>query len=809
MKKDTYFPQMKNQTKEHQIIYQTITANEIFAKTQIFQSFLNDYSFPLETKVVIPLLNSFILTKFAIKVDDKIIISKILEKEKGKEKYTDEIASGNAAFLGKLSESGEKMEINIGNLLPGKIIELMTEYIQLIESEDMSYCLNVIQSYPKMVLNYDNNENTSHVFQQYSFHGIKCNIYISANNQLTRFILLNKRKDFTYDTKIFDSMTYAQVSFNSKEIDNTIISETIKNCKFKSLPYSPLKIIYRTENINKPLLFSQYNETNDETCYLLHYIFSEMEIQTPFSKIINNSENPENREKLENYNVYDYIDTNEDTNYYDIYGNKYNISSPSCYIFLLDQSGSMSGNPIKVLRQTIILFIKSLPFNSFFQIIGFGTNFIKYNDFPLLYNEKNIKEIIEEISNIKATLGGTNLFDPLKDIFNNKELYTELDLPINLIIITDGKVMNAGSCADIIYENREIFKTHAIGDDYDRALIEQCAYSGRGIKAFVKNEKYMYYPIFKILNSTSRNYLKDVNIDIKNKSNYFKDIKYDIIPYNNFYQDDIIIKGFICPGKPINIKKDDSLQFIINWKNNNYNNSLTKENNINIIENLDNGDELSKIIIGNIINNKKLNKNLTDKEIIGLSKKYGILSYLTCFFGSLENEEKIENQLLNISNIYVSDNTETNFSYPKTGKHGHAKVVRLNIEEDNLYNLLVNNQDEKIYQRLGIDINSNDYKIVSDLILKQNLEKGYWEKIFFEYDKYKDLYQKILNYYKNKEIKNEEYELICKTFLTIYYLEEKFKSYELIWKQIVNKGKYYLSKNNIDYDMDINAINSL
>ena len=77
MKKDTYFPQMKNQTKEHQIIYQTITANEIFAKTQIFQSFLNDYSFPLETKVVIPLLNSFILTKFAIKVDDKIIISKI------------------------------------------------------------------------------------------------------------------------------------------------------------------------------------------------------------------------------------------------------------------------------------------------------------------------------------------------------------------------------------------------------------------------------------------------------------------------------------------------------------------------------------------------------------------------------------------------------------------------------------------------------------------------------------------------------------------------------------------------------------
>ena len=802
---------MKSQAKEHQIIYQIITANEIFAKTQIFQSFLNDYSFPLEIKVVIPLLNSFNLTKFAIKLDNKIIVSKVLEKEKGKEKYTDKIASGNTAFLGNLTESGEKMEINIGNLLPGKIIEVMTEYIQLIQSEDMSYCLSVIQSYPKMVLNSVKDENTGHVFQQYSFHGIKCNIYISTINQLTRFILLNKRKDFTYNTKIFDSMTYAQVSFNSKDMDNTIINETIKHCKFKSLPYSPLKIIFRTENINKPLLFSQYNETKDETCYLLHYIFSEMEIQTPFSKIINDSENPENREKLENYNVYDYIDTNEDTNYYDVYGYKYNISSPSCYIFLLDQSGSMNGHPIKVLKQTIQLFIKSLPFNSFFQIIGFGTKFIKYNDCPLLYDEKNIKEIMNKISIIKADLGGTNLFNPLQDIFKNKELYTKLNLPINLIIITDGKVMNAGSCAYIIYENRELFKTHAIGigDDYDRALIEQCAYSGRGIKAFVKNINNMYYPIFKILNITSRNYLKDVNIDIKNKSNFFKDIKYDIIPSNNLYQDDIIIKGFICPGKPINIKKDDSIQVNINWKNNYDNNLLTKENNINIIENLDNGDELSKIIIGNLINNKRLNKNLTDKEIIDLSKKYGVLSNLTCFFGSIENEEKIENQLLNISNIYVSDNTETNFSYPKTGKHGRAKIIRLNMEEEDLYNLLVNNQDENIYQNLGIDINSNDNKIVSDLIMKQNIEKGYWEKIFFDYDKYKDLYQKILNYYKNKEIKKEEYELICMTLLTIYYLEEKFKSYELIWKQIVNKGKYFLSKNKINYDIDINAINSL
>ena len=177
--------------KDPQIIYETINANEIFAKTQIIQTFLNDYNFPLEIKIEIPLLNDYRLIKFNIKLDDQMIISKILEKEKGKEKYTDEISSGNIAFLGNIFDSGEKMIINIGNLFPKKTIELMTEYIQFIQSEDMSYCLNVIQSYPKLVL--DNIKNENNIFSQYYYRGIKCNINISTNNHLTRFIILKEK----------------------------------------------------------------------------------------------------------------------------------------------------------------------------------------------------------------------------------------------------------------------------------------------------------------------------------------------------------------------------------------------------------------------------------------------------------------------------------------------------------------------------------------------------------------------------------------------------------------------------------------
>ena len=789
--------------KDPQIIYETINANEIFAKTQIIQTFLNDYNFPLEIKIEIPLLNDYRLIKFNIKLDDQMIISKILEKEKGKEKYTDEISSGNIAFLGNVFDSGEKMIINIGNLFPKKTIELMTEYIQFIQSEDMSYCLNVIQSYPKLVL--DNIKNENNIFSQYYYRGIKCNINISTNNHLTRFIILNKRKDISYNTEVYDNLTFAKVSFNSKNLEN----KNMNSYKYKTLSYFPLKIIFRTENMNIPILYSQYDNIKNETSYIMHYMFKEKEILSNFTKLIMNMEIDENRQKLENYDILNFVDMDNNINYYQKYFNENNVSYPSCYIFLIDQSGSMTGIPIQILKKTIILFIKSLPFNSYFQIYGFGTNYIKYNEIPLIYNEKNVNEIIDILLNINADLGGTNLLNPLKEIFENKKLYIEVNLPIHLIIITDGKVKNAGKCANIIYENKNIFKTHAIGigDDYDKSLIEQCANSGRGIKSFINDVNYIFYPIFNILNLTSRKYLKDLDIEIINGNEHFQNIKYDILPYNNsINEDDFIIKGFICLGKPINKINNESIKIITKYKDSGEKNLSKKENDINRIQNLNDGDDLSKLIIGSLIDENDLNKNLSNEEIVKLSKEYGVLSTLTCFFGSIENEFKITNKLINISNIYIANNINSNFSYPKTGKHGHAKKIRINTEEDKLNEFFVDNREQKLYENLNIKLNDNDFNIVNDIIQHQDIERGYWNKIFFDNKLYKDIYQKILDFYKNKGIKENEYLLVCKTIMAIYYLNDKFKIYEIIWKQAANKGIFYLSENNVNYDKTLEII---
>lgn len=79
------------------------------------------------------------------------------------------------------------------------------------------------------------------------------------------------------------------------------------------------------------------------------------------------------------------------------------------YIFLLDRSGSMSGNSINKAKRSLIIFLKSLPIDTFFNVISFGSTYQQL--FPISERNSNngMSKAINLIEKMDADMGGTEI----------------------------------------------------------------------------------------------------------------------------------------------------------------------------------------------------------------------------------------------------------------------------------------------------------------------------------------------------------------------------------------------------------------
>ena len=53
---------------------------------------------------------------------------------------------------------------------------------------------------------------------------------------------------------------------------------------------------------------------------------------------------------------------------------KAELEPSQCFMFVVDRSGSMSGSRMEITKEALRLFIMSLPVNSCFSVISFGTS---------------------------------------------------------------------------------------------------------------------------------------------------------------------------------------------------------------------------------------------------------------------------------------------------------------------------------------------------------------------------------------------------------------------------------------------------
>ncbi|KAK8838593.1 von Willebrand factor A domain-containing protein 5A [Tritrichomonas musculus] len=188
------------------------------------------------------------------------------------------------------------------------------------------------------------------------------------------------------------------------------------------------------------------------------------------------------------------------------------------FIFVVDCSGSMNGEEIDLAAQCLIFFIKSLPENSYFNVIRFGSEYVPLFEKPVPYTNENAQFAIQLAESLEADLGGTVLSNPLTYIFS-KPLSKPGKLR-RIYVLTDGCVFDPSEVTNIVAQHKITTMSNSIGIGYgvDKELVEGIAKEGNGFSDFVLSGDDMRSKVIDQL-SKSLNGLCQVDISIENNEN--------------------------------------------------------------------------------------------------------------------------------------------------------------------------------------------------------------------------------------------------------------------------------------------------
>ena len=185
---------------------------------------------------------------------------------------------------------------------------------------------------------------------------------------------------------------------------------------------------------------------------------------------------------------------------------------------MLDRSGSMSGRINKALN-ALALLIQSLPPNSKFNVVSFGSNYsFLFND-NQDYNNETMADALNKIREFSSNMGGTEIFNPIEKILS---IPYDFRYPRNIFILTDGEIYNTETLLNKIKENCNSTRVHSIGigTGVSKYLVNEIAKAGKGISVFVSDND----PLFNIkvisgLKKATRPSLTNIEIDWKDNKN--------------------------------------------------------------------------------------------------------------------------------------------------------------------------------------------------------------------------------------------------------------------------------------------------
>ncbi|MFC1774937.1 VIT domain-containing protein [Nanoarchaeota archaeon] len=156
---------------------------------------------------------------------------------------------------------------------------------------------------------------------------------------------------------------------------------------------------------------------------------------------------------------------------------------PKEMIFVLDDSGSMSGWPLMKAKETMKYCIKSMNKNDTFNLMSFSNSVIKAFDKPVRNTEENIDKALKFLVSRTAS-GGTNMLPAVRDAMAMPFDKTRLRI---VCFMSDLGIGNEFQIINEIQKGSKYarFFTFGVGSAPNRYLTEMMAKEGRGETLYV------------------------------------------------------------------------------------------------------------------------------------------------------------------------------------------------------------------------------------------------------------------------------------------------------------------------------------
>ncbi|CAG0890317.1 unnamed protein product [Darwinula stevensoni] len=432
-----------------------VTWLDLGIKVTLTQTYKNKETKPVETQYVFPVDDRAAVCGFEAEIEGRKIQGEVRKKEEARQVYEESVKQGKTAFIVEETKP-DMFQAKIGNLPAGSVATIKLSYVTeaTAEGNALRFFLPTTIA-PRYIPPSDTSEAAKIIgdidYSTFSPCPMEIHVHIETERK----------------TLSIDSPTH--------EINILLKNEALRNRKY-------LKTEVKLQGVSTDM---------DRDFVLL------LETESPHQpRLI--------LEKGHNSTVAAMVTLVP----------SFKLPGLKCdFIFVIDRSGSMTGEKMEKAKDALQLFLKSLPMDSYFNIVSFGNTFSSLWEGSQKYDEGSLHKASAHVMEMTANMGGTEILKPLSSVFQQVQLdgYTR-----QIIVLTDGEVSNTEQVVSLVRDNCNTSKTRVfalgVGSDASHHLVNGIALAGNGEALFAALKEGLSGKVQHLLKNSLQPSLTSVNI---------------------------------------------------------------------------------------------------------------------------------------------------------------------------------------------------------------------------------------------------------------------------------------------------------